>query len=193
MSRRGFTLLETLVALAIGALVLAALYGAVARAASTRDRAATRAEQMAVARTLLLRMGSEIEAALGADEPLSAERFVVVGPREGAPPWWTLRFVSAAGDELRLLGYEVEAAAAGPGTLVRRSAGRFAAGDSAMRTPVAGAVHRFEVRCFDGAEWRTAWTRPGVPRAVALALDVDDGLGGVEQLATTVVLATAGS
>src|SRR5213594_1406099 len=62
--RAGFTLLEALVALAISALVLVALYGAVVRAAGVRERAARSAERVTKARMVLLRMAGEVEGAL---------------------------------------------------------------------------------------------------------------------------------
>jgi hypothetical protein len=49
-------------------------------------------------------------------------------------------------------------------------------------------VAAFRVRCFDGAEWRPAWTVPGLPRAVELTLAVDDGERGTDELGTTVVV-----
>src|SRR5262245_16116711 len=100
----GFTLLETLVALALTALVLAAVAGAVGRAAVARARTAERAEELALGRALVLRITSELAAAVVPREPGTPERFVVVPPAHGAPPWSELRFASAAGD---LLGYRV--------------------------------------------------------------------------------------
>jgi hypothetical protein len=44
------------------------------------------------------------------------------------------------------------------------------------------------VRCFDGVEWSAGWSLPRLPRAVELALAVDDGSGAPDALATTVAL-----
>jgi prepilin-type N-terminal cleavage/methylation domain-containing protein len=60
---RGFTLLETLLALAIGGLVLTAAYGAVVRAAAARDGATRRTAGVARARLALLEMARTIESA----------------------------------------------------------------------------------------------------------------------------------
>jgi prepilin-type N-terminal cleavage/methylation domain-containing protein len=60
---RGFTLLETLLALAIGGLVLTAAYGAVVRAAAARDGATRRTAGVARARLALLEMAHTIESA----------------------------------------------------------------------------------------------------------------------------------
>ena len=188
--RSGFTLLEALVALAISALLLVALSGAVVRAAGVRERAARSAERVTKARTLLLRMAGEVEGALVPGVPGAPERFIVVAPADGKPPWSELRLASAAGDDVHLLAYRVEAAAPGPGVLVRREGGRFAPPDArepAGMLALAG-VRTFRVRCFDGREWKAAWTAPALPRAVELTLGVDDGAGGALELATAVTL-----
>jgi prepilin-type N-terminal cleavage/methylation domain-containing protein len=197
--RRGFTLLETLIALAIGALILAALHGAIMGAAAARERTAERAERTAAGRTVLLGIARELEAASparawtvpGSEEPampalLPLDRFVAVSAPHGGPPWSELRFATVAGGDLRLVAYRIEPA----GRLVRRAVSRFAAPDAAEPpgVPALGGVRLFRVRCFDGRAWRSAWTAPGLPRAVELALGIDDGAGGVVELATTVAL-----
>jgi prepilin-type N-terminal cleavage/methylation domain-containing protein len=91
--RGGFTLLETLVALAIAAVVLSALYGAVARAAVARERPTRSAERASAARTLLLRLASELEATT----TLTGARQRGAPCRRrppDAPSWSTLRFAT---------------------------------------------------------------------------------------------------
>src|SRR5262249_19680615 len=63
MSKRGVTLLETLVALGLTALVLAALEGTVMRAAGERGRASAVAERESAGRALLPRLNAEPDAA----------------------------------------------------------------------------------------------------------------------------------
>jgi type II secretory pathway component PulJ len=184
-----------LVALAISALVLVALYGAVVRAAAARERTARTADRITKARTVLLRMAGEVEGALVPGAPGAPERFVVVAPDEGKPAWSELRLASAAGDDVRLVAYRIEAAASGPGVLVRREGRRFApphAPEPAGAAALVG-VRTFRVRCFDGGEWKAAWTAPALPRAVELALGVEDGAGGVLELTTAVTLALGGT
>jgi prepilin-type N-terminal cleavage/methylation domain-containing protein len=192
MRPRGFTLLETLVALAVSALVLTALYGAVGATATTRVRATERAERGAAERTVLVALAHELEAALASDPTagaVSPVRFVVVDPPADGPPWSQLRFATDAGDDVRLVGYRVEPAGAG-GRLVRRAASRFSPPDDPEPpgTTALDAVRAFRVRAFDGTTWTTSWTAPGLPRAVEIALGVDDGAGGMMELATAVTL-----
>jgi prepilin-type N-terminal cleavage/methylation domain-containing protein len=191
MRRAGFTLLETLVALAITALVLSALYGAVSHAAAARARTSERADELAVARGVLLRMTRELEAAVVPQEPGTPDRFVVVPAADGASSS-NLRFASAGTE---IVGYDVTRDAAGRSALVRRAASRFAAAETAgpVPVPILAGVARFVVRCHDGAEWRDRWDVPTLPRAVEITLGVDDGAGGVDVLATTVALPLAGS
>jgi prepilin-type N-terminal cleavage/methylation domain-containing protein len=193
--RGGFTLLETLVALAIAAVVLSALYGAVARASVARQRATRSAERVATARTLLLRLASELEAATTLGEPGSEERFVVAAPAPDAPAWSTLRFATRDGrrpaaDEVRLVAYRVGP----PGLLERREAFRFPPPDARERDGITmlEGVRRFRVRCFDGTVWRDQWTVPLPPRAVEITIGVDDGAGGTDELMTRVALTTRG-
>ena len=119
----------------------------------------------------------------------------MVPPADGAPPWSELRLATAAGDDVWLVAYRVEVAASGPGVLVRREGGRFAPPDApepAGAAALAG-VRTFRVRCFDGGEWKAAWTAPALPRAVELALGVDDGAGGALELTTAVTLPLGGA
>ena len=179
-------------ALAISGLILVALYGVVVRAAAARERATRTAARISGARTLLLRIAGEVEGALAPGAP---ERFIVVAPDEGKPPWSELRLATAAGDDVRLVAYRVEAAASGPGVLVRREGGRFAPADAPEPKGAAAlaGVRTFRVRCFDGGEWKAAWTAPALPRAVELALGVDDGAGGALELTTAVTLPLGGA
>ncbi len=202
MRARGFTLLETLVALALTALVLGALGGAVLRAASARTRATDAADRAAAARTVLLRLAAEIEAAQppAPEDPAGRERFVVE-PEASARPWSGLRLATAipgppltttpTGD-VRVVGYRVEPDPQRPGTgaLVRRDAPPGA--PEPPGHPVLEGVHRFRLRCFDGSTWSATWPASRLPRAVEVALGVDDGRGGVEELAVTVTLPAAG-
>ena len=69
MKRRGFTLLETLVALAVTALVLAALAGAVTRAVAARDHAGAEAERVGAARMPVARERDNLDADEASIEP----------------------------------------------------------------------------------------------------------------------------
>ena len=193
----GFTLLETLVALAITALVLAALYGAVTRAAAARARATRSAERIAASRAVLLRIAQEIEAALAPTQAGGADRFVAVPAPDDGPPWSALRlatFAPAPGraDEGRAVAYDVEPLPGQPGkgALVRREGTRFAPPGTPepLGTPLLEGIETFRVRCFDGSTWSVAWTMPALPRAVEIAIGVDDGAGGTDELATAVAL-----
>jgi len=192
MRPRGFTLLETLVALAVSALVLTALYGAVAATATTRARAMDRAERVAAQRTVLVALAHELEAALAPDPTVAAVsplRFVLVAPAADGPSWSELRFATDAADDVRLVGYRVEPDGH-DARLVRRAASRFAPPDDPEPPGATAldAVRAFRVRAFDGAAWTTSWTAPALPRAVDITVDIDDGAGGLLELATTVSL-----
>jgi prepilin-type N-terminal cleavage/methylation domain-containing protein len=180
--RRGFTLLEAVVALGITALVLAALYGAVTRGAMARERVSARAERLAAGRAALVQLTDEVEAALAPRDPAGPERFVVSAAPEPGPAWSALRFVTMAGARsARAVAYRIE-----QGTLVRREASRFAPPDTPEPPgrPLLTGVRTFQVRCFDGAVWRTAWTIGVLPVAIEVTLATDDDA----DLSTTVTL-----
>jgi prepilin-type N-terminal cleavage/methylation domain-containing protein len=64
MARRGFTLLEVLLATAILGIILMTVYGVVARTLQSKNRAEARSELYAAGREAILRMADEIEGAL---------------------------------------------------------------------------------------------------------------------------------
>ena len=191
MTRRGFTLLETLLALALTALVLGALARSLAGAARSRSLATAESDRLAAARTILLRLGAELEAAAG-------EAGIVVEP-DAAPGLssgsrvhlvTTVRTDASTlpASDRRAVAYEVDRAA---GVLLRHEETAPMAPEAATPAPLAvlAGVRRLAVRSSDGTEWHDAWHSAALPRAVELVLGVDDGAGGVEELATTVTVA----
>jgi general secretion pathway protein J len=64
MSRRGFTLLEILIATAILGIVMATIYGVLARALAAKNHSEERAELYAAGREVVLKIADELEGAL---------------------------------------------------------------------------------------------------------------------------------
>jgi general secretion pathway protein J len=85
----GFTLLEVLLAVAIVGLILVTVYGALSRTMFSKQVAEERAELFANGRDVVLRMASEIEAAL---TPPSGDRIYFRGGTNGDVP--SLEFVA---------------------------------------------------------------------------------------------------
>jgi type II secretory pathway pseudopilin PulG len=195
MRERGVTLLETLVALGLTALVLAALEGTVMRAAAARGRASAVAEREAAGRSVLLRLNAELEAAPVADDP--RQHFAVEPAAGPAQPWTTLRFATLTrdGGAARVVVYRVEPdpARQGIGTLLRRETFSPAPPDPSYPTgfPVLEKVRDFRVRCFDGTTWRADWAPGELPRAVEVEVAIDDGLDGATELRIATTLPTA--
>lgn len=191
--RRGFTLLEAVVALGLATVVLTALYGAVIRAAAAHEHAVRDADRRIAARVLLLAMVREIEAAVPTADANGRLRFAVASAPPDGPPWSALRLATLEGDDdVHLVAYRVDqvGTARETGVLVRRAAPRLAPPISPEPPgePALPGVRTFRVRCFDGVEWTTSWTRPRLPRAVEVGLAVGDG----EELVMTVMPAAGG-
>src|SRR5262245_15496853 len=107
--RRGFTLLEAVIALGLAAVVLTALYGAVTHAAAAHRRAVAATDERLGARTLLIAIEHEIEAAVASDGATDALRFTVAPAPAGGPPWSILRLATLDGDDdIRLVAYSVD-------------------------------------------------------------------------------------
>ncbi len=91
MSRRGFTLLEILVATAILGIVLLTVYGVLARALYAKNHAEDRAELYAAGREATLRIADELEGAL---PPMAGAEILFVGvPGTSRVPTDTVQFV----------------------------------------------------------------------------------------------------
>lgn len=82
MNRRGFTLLEILVATAILGLVMTTVYGTLSRTLLATKRAEERADLYASGREQVMRMADEIESAL----PPSRQVYFVGEHKGGTPP-----------------------------------------------------------------------------------------------------------
>jgi prepilin-type N-terminal cleavage/methylation domain-containing protein len=166
---RGFTLLETLLALAIGGLVLTAAYSAVVRAAAARDGATRRTAGVARARLALLDMTRTIESA--ALRPFRADA-------------GELR-VALADPEPRLVRFALDGS-----RLIEQRTNPFATAnaDPGPSRVLADGVQAFTVRCFDDGAWTDGWRGTDAPRAVELTIRVADG----EELRTRVVLPLGG-
>jgi prepilin-type N-terminal cleavage/methylation domain-containing protein len=167
---RGFTLLETLLALLIGGLVLTSAYAAVVRAAVARDGATRRTAGAVAVRRALLDLTRALETA--APRPFSADAGALrIAQTDPAP-----RVVRWSLDDGRLLEWST------PAFAPPRAA------EAAPRVVLDG-VQTFDVRCFDGRAWVTGWQAERAPRAVEVALALRDG----ESLRTRVVLPLGGN
>ena len=192
MNRRGVTLLETLVALALTALVLGALSRSLAGATRSRTAATAESDRLSAVRTVLLRLAAELEAATG-EAGIAVEPEDELSPAAGSRLRVTTIVRSEPGptpaSDRRSVAYEVDH---DTGALVRRERSAPRPADTVEPLVVLAGVRALSVRCSDGSEWRPRWDATALPRAVEVALAVDDGAGGVERLATTVAPALGG-
>lgn len=199
----GFTLLELLVSLAIGAIVVFTMVAPFQRTIATRDHAERRIEQTSAARLTLQRLAEEVSGAL----PLPGEEnaFRLLDETLGQPSS-SLRFATTAAqriedgarDPVQLVSYSLEPEGFGEAARVgRRSAfGRprsrlikeqrpSVAGTAVepVRLPVLDDVLSFRVRVIPAGtdQWVDTWIASAegatrdLPRAVEIELILDDG------------------
>jgi prepilin-type N-terminal cleavage/methylation domain-containing protein len=168
--RRGFTLLEVLVALGATAVVLAALATAVPMTLRANAVASARLEQATVARSLLLHLERELATAL--PEPFALT----------TTPDARLEFTGGAEPGERVT-YTVER-----GALVRRARPRFAPPDPGARgVALVHGVASLALDAFDGRAWIAPWRAGTPPEAVRIRLAFADG----ETAETIAVVPTA--
>jgi hypothetical protein len=174
----------------VTALVLAALARLVGGTWAARAHVTAAADRTAAARSVLLGLATELEAARAPGARVEP------GPPER--PWSALGLATAGGPRAAAGGllrvtYRVVPGDGG-GILVRAERADPVVPGAAEPpgTEVLRGVRRFRVRCFDGGAWTETWAPGPLPRAVEITLGVDDGRGGSEELVTAVALPAAG-
>jgi prepilin-type N-terminal cleavage/methylation domain-containing protein len=199
----GFTLLELLVSLAIGAIVVFTMVAPFQRTLATRDHAERRMEQTSAARLALQRLAEEVSGALPLPGDENAFRLLdeTLGQPSSELVFATTaaqRIQGGARDPIQLVRYSLEPEGLGESSRIgRRSAlGRTRsrlikqqrpsiAGDAVepVRLPVLDDVLSFRVRVIPAGsdQWVETWSATGegssrdLPRAVEIELTVDDG------------------
>jgi general secretion pathway protein J len=187
-ARRGFTLIEVLVALTLLALVITLVQGTYSGALRSKERIGKDTERVHLASVVLYRMVRELSMAYESAGRRQATGLVVTTDPDGTSSLsFTTRIPpiggrSAGGDAE--VGYSLGEVDQGV-ELLRRETTRVD-GDllegGEPRTLVAG-LSAFRVRCYDGEEWREDWDSrdradlPHLPLAVSLELVWTDGEG----------------
>ena len=166
----GFTLLETLVALAATAVILTALATAVPTTLRVNAAATDRLDRATAARTLLLHLERELASTM-------SEPFVLA-----SIPTSRLEFTGGREPGERLV-YAVER-----GAVARSTAPRFGATTAAARgVRVLDGVAALGFEAFDGRDWVTTWHASAPPEAVRIRIRFADG----ETFGTVVTIPTA--
>ena len=220
-SRRGFTLLEVLVAMTILGILLITVYGSVSRTIKSKEHAESTARMASTGREAVLRMGDEIETSLspvrvatavfqgvgaGSGQFLDQARFAI----SSRPPFGP---IGGTGGRVLVTYYLAEQEGAPQTYLLVRSekplpkpgAGAVAADGTEeegqeVRTLVVDNVAGLLLRYLDGisGQWTDNWdsTQPGaterqLPIAVEVALYLYDDAGAVHDYSTIVDLPLA--
>lgn len=172
--RRGLTLLEVTVALAIGVLVSAVATGIVGRTADVRDEIVRRTGAVAEARTALWVLRDELAGhrpgTLRVARPGGAGSPVVTFERDAPEP--------------QRVTFRVER-----GRLIRVVRDRFRIAAPARRSILATGVRRLDLALLGHEGWRDAWSLTHPPRAMTLTLDAV----GAPRLTVTLVPLVGGA
>ncbi|MDQ8153408.1 MAG: prepilin-type N-terminal cleavage/methylation domain-containing protein [Gemmatimonadota bacterium] len=188
-ARRGFTLLELLVALTVGGAALAA--GGAAFATLVDQRAAARVDADAVTRALGVRQALEAWLLEARAEPGTVDALLgthaLLRSAAGPVDDDTLAFVTTADGETRQLRLFIDRAAARPALVVEQTDTAGAAVRTTLVFDVAGLSVSYYTTAFGRAEWRRTWAggallpaaiqvrlyaRPETPLPVALTMPI---------------------
>jgi len=186
--RRGFTLIEVLVALTLLALVITLIQGAYSGALRSKERVGRATERVHLAAVVLDRLVRELSMAFESDARRQATGLVVSTDLDGIS---TLSFTTrvppiggrTAGGDAEV-GYALEEVDEGT-DLVRRETTRLDGDLLEGGVPLAlvTGLTALRVRCYDGEEWKEDWDSrdrpdlPHLPLAVAVELAWTDGEG----------------
>lgn len=180
--RRGFTLLELMVAAMIGAMVLGSLSVGIGRIADARNRSKARLDAFMRADAALAALRREVATIIRSDDLFDTRLLLLDGGTDETPRDEVLLFttrlkVSRADNRFESDGQEWETAFRveeddlGPALWIRRDAvpDEFSQGGGIAEPTVEG-VLSIAVSCWDGFQWFDEWDsdRRGLPKAVRL-------------------------
>ncbi len=170
MNRRAFTLIEIMMALAGGAVILAAIYGIFTRAVRLRDDGMARTREVRVRAHAASVLRNDLRNALVSGGRLAASLTGSVTGRSGGFPGY-LKFTTTTtpddGDVLAADVQQVEyyvvtdsAAEDGKSGLLMRAVDRdllAAVRGAPAEEPLLAGVKSMEVSFYDGGSWQQAW------------------------------------
>lgn len=184
--KRGFTLMEVLLALLLLALLLSLVQGAYSGAVRSRERSRVETEEAHLAAVVLQKIAGELSMAVlpSGTDPVG---FIVEGDGVSSVSFVT-RVPRISGFSLggaAAVDYALEDGEDGSSNLVRRETpethGDLA--DGGVPYEILRDVARFEVLCYDGNEWLTGWDSQdrGGPPYLPIAVSVELAWGGEEE------------
>jgi len=178
----GFTLIEILLAVALSALLLTAVYGTYFSINKSIDAALEDQEALDTGRTFSELLKKDIRG-------ISPVRFSLKGKNEEIEghSFGQIEFVTTAGIDkdafrLRRVGYALVPRGKGEKALVRRESRNLndPLDDSAKVFEISRIINGFHVEFFNGTEWTESWDSTatgGMPKQIRWATDVTDAKG----------------
>ncbi len=194
LCRRGFTLVELLIAVAILAVVVTAIYATLFNVLDSRESMQANMDRLRSFRRFSASFQREARASFfSPDNPVTL--WQGSGGTSTTPPLASLSmtfFTYPSGQDrsgdLMAVSYSAESSEDGMITLYRESWNPYT-GKHGMKAEVLEDIEGVRALFYDGAKWVDSWDgtdRKGPPQAVSLLVDIK-ALGGVETLSTTVL------
>ncbi len=175
MNRRGFTLLEILLALALASLLLSSIYGIFTASSAAKERVEKRAAGLHLARVLTARLNREL---LGlALEGTDAETLLAGGTNSRGEAFLSMLTSSSGGRRpgLRRVAYRLGVDEDERMTLWRAESGSHSLA-GVVEERLAQGIDRIDFDFYDGSDWRRQWnsTDDGLPVLVRAEIALSD-------------------
>jgi len=178
-AERGFTLLELLVATAIGSVVIFALYMGFSSLLSGREAISGASERSREASRFVDSFSREVQSAYysaGAGPSFFRGGLSTAGAPSSTMEFTSISYPSGGGASGDLVAIRYSVGEDGR-SLVKEIWDPFGAGKDPVRVEVLGGVKGFDVSFYDGKSWSGAWDaglENGLPEAVSVEVKILD-------------------
>lgn len=180
--RGGFTLIEVLLALALSALLLTAVYWTYFSINRSIDAATEGHEAMETGRSLLELLRRDIRGISPGKTPLIGGNEEIDGQKAGTLDFTTTAHLGRDTHQLTRVGYALVQDQDGNKVLIRKQTRnlRDESAEFEMKSELSRIIDTFTVDFYDGTDWIDKWdsrTKGALPKQVRITVDIADKKG----------------